>query len=238
LYACRVFTDKKLYSFLGKNFEKKSSIIRQCYDALKKGMNCPKMKLNWAKDFFELLKKYECENLLCLDSLNFENSQSDVYIKVSSVLQEIRGKMTQNDIIRMKNSQLIPHLWKTKSHVQVESLYNINCKWSLVKLAVNLKANLGRLPVAGRSLVLATNNSFFDPDKDTKCKSCGDDYDEDAYHVLYECTKYIDSRTKLIAHLPKPENREFLPNLIESISVKELTKFECFLAQMIETKIN
>jgi hypothetical protein len=53
----------------------KSSIIRQCYDALKKGMNSPKMKLNWSNYYFELLKKYECENLLCLDSLNFENSQ-------------------------------------------------------------------------------------------------------------------------------------------------------------------
>jgi hypothetical protein len=126
----------------------KSSIIRQCYDALKKGKNCTKMKFNWVKDLFVLLKKYECENLLCLDSLKF-------------------GKMTQNDIIRMENSQLIPHLLKTKSHVQVESLYNINCKWSLVKLAVNIKANLGRLPVAGKSLELATNNSFFDPDKDT-----------------------------------------------------------------------
>jgi hypothetical protein len=31
----------------------KTSIIRQCYDTLKKGMNCAKMKFNWARDLFE-----------------------------------------------------------------------------------------------------------------------------------------------------------------------------------------
>lgn len=211
--------------------------MRQCYEALKNNIKCTKTNFNWVKDLFENLKKYECENLLSLDSCNFQNSRSDGYIRINSVLQDIRSKIQKADIIRMRNSQLIPHLWKTKSHVQVEALYNSNCKWSLVKLAINIKANLGRFPVAGNNLVLATNNSFFDPDKDTKCNSCGDDYDEDLYHVLYECVKYNESRI-MIEHLPKPENRVFLPNLIQSISVQDLTNIECFLAKIVEAKSN
>jgi hypothetical protein len=70
--------------------------------------------------------------------------------------------------------------------------------------------------------VLAKNNLFFDPDKDTKSKSCGDDYDEETYHVLYECTKYNDSRTKLIVHLPNQKTVSFcLVNTVFSLVVDQ-----------------
>jgi hypothetical protein len=58
------------------------------------------------------------------------------------------------------------------------------------------------------------------------------------YHVLHEFVKYIVSRTNLIAYLPKQEDRDFLPDLIQSISVKILTKIVCSLAKIIETKGN
>jgi hypothetical protein len=64
-------------------------------------------------------------------------------------------------------------------------------------------------PVFERATVwcLLQITRFFDPDKLTK--SCGDEYDEDTCHVLYECTKYNDSRTKLILHLPNQQTVSF-----------------------------
>lgn len=96
-----------------------------------------KMKYNWYRDLNDFLKKYECDGLFIFDPINVNaEAISTLKFNINKIVEMIRNKIVEEDVIRMQSSNSLSHFKYIKSHVKVEGFLNENMNWNLVKLGM------------------------------------------------------------------------------------------------------
>jgi len=208
-----------IYLYTKLCYAPKKSLLYSCLSMLVANVNSEKMKNNWYRDVLSELGEYNASHLLKnMDEMKTLPSISDLELSFKNC-----------NMNNMNNSNRLPFYKFCYDDDATEKLYEIET-WSLVKLAFQIKCNLGKYNTRKKTLKLLSYNSSFN-DKEITCKFCHL-YDEDLFHVLYKCPKYSELRIKFIGSLPTPDGRHLQLNILKNINVNMLNQIDLFLAEV------
>jgi hypothetical protein len=201
----------------------RNSLIYQCYNELRKSAAKVKMKWNWFRGLHNLLTQYNISHLLqnCDNNFDVLEFRRDVSI----AMEQLSNTLITLDIDRMNSSLSNPLYKSLRTHVKVDNFYNNTLNWGMVKNVVQLRSNIPRLTVNGKSITLYGMRSYFDKDRDEydKCTLCTRNEREDTFHVMFVCPSYNLLRRALL--------RKYL-------YINSVEDYYCFLSDMDSEKIN
>jgi hypothetical protein len=141
----------------------KESLISKCYDYLRSTSSKANMKLNWFREVSNILKLYDCEDILdAEESIGLENfSISAVRSLILHKIENAKNSIVQSLIIQMQNSKKNTVYKNIRTHCTTDPIMNSNCSWNIVCFYVQLKSSIPRVCIKNRASNLNAVNTYF-----------------------------------------------------------------------------
>jgi hypothetical protein len=148
-----IFLKKVLQFWLKIRLMKPTSLMRVCYDALKNSTTV--LKRNWYSDLRILLETFDIGHILDDDDVITSMEQrNETQCLISLATQQMFAKMQQHHITRMQNSTIVCQYKYLKTHVSTPSRLNYNLNWCIIRLILQLRSNIPRARVSGKTIEL------------------------------------------------------------------------------------
>jgi hypothetical protein len=120
----------------------KNSLIYICYHQLKMQCENIKMKTNWYRSFKSLLMKWECHDILDIESSTEDLPYLGINERIVSLVSRIRNRSQQLDILKMQSSTSMPLYQNIKTHCKTEAYLNSLISWYDISIIAQLRSNL------------------------------------------------------------------------------------------------
>jgi hypothetical protein len=111
-------------------FRPRNSLIYECYNQLRSQYDNLKMKCNWYRSFSELSVKWNCTELLEIESSNEETDYLCVKGRINVLIDKIRTHSQQLDILKIQSSSSIPMYQNIKTHCETDKYLNFSISWN------------------------------------------------------------------------------------------------------------
>jgi hypothetical protein len=164
----------------------RNSLIYVCYKQLQLHADNMNMKHNWYSSFRALLMKWNCHEILDIESSSDDPSYLSITPRINRLVSSIRLQSQQLDIIRMQARTSMPLYQIIKTHCKRETYLNANLSWSDTTILAQLRSNTGKLGQVN----LKGLQYMFNQSDDNMCEKCFNFEVENCFHVMFNCTRY------------------------------------------------
>jgi len=213
---------KNIVTYCIKIFRKPNTLIKACFDQLKLKhfSNCN--KYNWYTDVDNIMRKY-CN--LGIDDLEVMFNTNTLCI--GKIVADINLKLQYEDMNRMNSTTMLPRYGNLQMLPNRNDLNSLK-SWSLVRFVVQLRLDIPKLTIAGKTVIFKGMFCYFDKSRESEsiCDLCTLKTSETFYHVISECPAYVYDRESLLhcTRMTDTEYNHYLNN-INFRNVVTLLKF-------------